>query len=135
MHRDKSLYGEDVDVFRPERWLESSEGAADKERLRAMRRTNDLMFGHGKYTCLGKPVAMIEIHKTVFEVSRLLSETFTGRLPFFFFTDMKTNVQLVRNFDMGLINPANPWKSASLLGLWVISDMYVHATRRTPVGP
>ncbi|KAF2998395.1 hypothetical protein E8E14_002954 [Neopestalotiopsis sp. 37M] len=97
MHRDKSLYGEDVDVFRPERWLESSEGAADKERLRAMRRTNDLMFGHGKYTCLGKPVAMIEIHKTVFE--------------------------LVRNFDMGLINPANPWKSASLLGLWVISDI------------
>ncbi|ETS80122.1 hypothetical protein PFICI_07651 [Pestalotiopsis fici W106-1] len=106
MHRDKSLYGEDVDVFRPERWLESEQ--PDKERLRAMRRTNDLMFGHGKFSCLGKPVAMIEIHKTVFE--------------------------LVRNFDMGLINPAKPWKSASLIGLWVISDMYVHASRRTPAG-
>ncbi|KAK8107499.1 cytochrome P450 [Apiospora kogelbergensis] len=67
MHRDRKLYGEDAGLFRPERWLESEQPDAD--RLRAMRRTNDLMFGHGKYTCLGKPVALIEIHKTIFEAS------------------------------------------------------------------
>lgn len=71
MHRDRALYGADADLFRPERWLETEEpGGAD--RLRAMRRANDLMFGHGKYTCLGKPVALIEIHKTIFEVSMWL---------------------------------------------------------------
>lgn len=69
MHRDRALYGADADLFRPERWLDGEE--PDRDRLRAMRRTNDLMFGHGKYTCLGKPVALIEIHKTVFEVSDL----------------------------------------------------------------
>ncbi|KAK6216228.1 hypothetical protein LQW54_003802 [Pestalotiopsis sp. IQ-011] len=104
MHRDRGLYGGDADVFRPERWLESEQ--PDRDRLRAMRRTNDLMFGHGKYTCLGKPVAMIEIHKAVFE--------------------------LARNFDMGLVSPDKAWKATSLMGLWVISDMYVHASRRAP---
>jgi cytochrome P450 len=71
MHRDRALYGKDADVFRPERWLEREQ--PDKDSLRAMKRTNDLMFGHGKYTCLGKPVALIEIHKTVFEVSSQLA--------------------------------------------------------------
>lgn len=33
---------------------------------------------------------------------------------------------------MGLVNPDKPWKAASLMGLWVISDMYVHASRRAP---
>lgn len=81
MHRDRSLYGDDADVFRPERWLESEQ--PDRDRLRAMRRTNDLMFGHGKYTCLGKPVAMIEIHKTVFEVSFI-------RISIFIVTQVRT---------------------------------------------
>lgn len=31
--------------------------------------TNDLMFGYGKLQSLGKPVAQIEIGKTIFEVS------------------------------------------------------------------
>ncbi|KAK8094235.1 hypothetical protein PG997_000920 [Apiospora hydei] len=106
MHRDRKLYGADADLFRPERWLESEQPDAD--RLRAMRRTNDLMFGHGKYTCLGKPVALIEIHKTVFE--------------------------LIRHFEWGLVNPVNPWKAASLMGLWSIKDMYVQAARRLPSG-
>ncbi|KAK6845401.1 hypothetical protein PG995_015511 [Apiospora arundinis] len=104
MHRDRKLYGEDAHLFRPERWLESEQ--PDAERLRAMRRTNDLMFGHGKYTCLGKPVALIEIHKTIFE--------------------------LIRHFEWGLVNPVKPWSAASLMGLWSIKDMHVQATRRVP---
>ncbi|KAK7920837.1 hypothetical protein PG985_008859 [Apiospora marii] len=106
MHRDRKLYGADADLFRPERWLESEEPDAD--RLRAMRRTNDLMFGHGKYTCLGKPVALIEIHKTIFE--------------------------LMRHFEWGLVNPLKPWNAASLMGLWSIKHMHVQAARRVPSG-
>lgn len=64
MHQSEKIYGKDAHVFRPERWLES-----DATRLAAMVRTNDLTFGHGKFQCLGKVVAQMEIGKTVFEVS------------------------------------------------------------------
>jgi cytochrome P450 len=63
MHHDKELYGDDAQSFRPERWFEK-----DPEKLAAMTRTNDLMFGYGKWQCLGKPVAMIELNKIIFEV-------------------------------------------------------------------
>lgn len=65
MHHDKSLYGEDAQSFRPERWFEK-----DPEKLAAMTRTNDLIFGDGKWQCLGKPVAVIELGKITFEVSQ-----------------------------------------------------------------
>ncbi|KAL2785026.1 cytochrome P450 [Aspergillus keveii] len=66
MHRNERIYGKDADAFRPERWLE-----ADVDELATMTRTNDLNFGYGRFQCLGKPVAQIEIGKTIFEVSRL----------------------------------------------------------------
>jgi cytochrome P450 len=74
--RGENTYGKDAEAFRPERWLES-----DPAKLAVMVRTNDLIFGHGKFQCLGKAVAQIEIGKTVFEVSRnssacLLSSSF-----------------------------------------------------------
>lgn len=65
MHHDKALFGDDAQSFRPERWFEK-----DPEKLAAMTRTNDLMFGYGKWQCLGKPVAMIELNKIIFEVRR-----------------------------------------------------------------
>lgn len=64
VHRNKDVFGEDAHVFRPERWLvEQSE-----ERLGRMQRTAELIWGYGKYQCLGKNVAMIELNKVVFEV-------------------------------------------------------------------
>ena len=77
MHQSEKIYGKDAHVFRPERWLES-----DATRLAAMVRTNDLTFGHGKFQCLGKVVAQMEIGKTVFEVSKNRS---TCRLSSSFF--------------------------------------------------
>ena len=64
MHQSEKVYSKDAKAFRPERWLES-----DPAMLAVMVRTNDLIFGHGKFQCLGKAVAEIEIGKTVFEVS------------------------------------------------------------------
>ena len=63
MHQSKEIYGDDAASFRPERWFEP-----DQSKLAAMIRTNELIFGHGKWACLGKPVAQLELNKGIFEV-------------------------------------------------------------------
>ena len=63
LNRNREIFGEDVEQFRPERWL-----IEDGERLNAMKKTTDLIFGYGKYQCLGKPIAWLEISKVIFEV-------------------------------------------------------------------
>ncbi|KAL1612353.1 hypothetical protein SLS60_000579 [Paraconiothyrium brasiliense] len=63
LHRSEEVYGTDAKVFRPERWLNS-----DPDKLAAMIRTNELVFGHGRFQCLGRPVAQLELVKTIYEV-------------------------------------------------------------------
>ena len=65
LSRNKEVWGEDADFFRPERWLEGT-----KDEIRAKEAAVDLVFGHGKWLCLGKNVAYIELNKVIFEVSR-----------------------------------------------------------------
>lgn len=64
VHRSKAVFGEDAECFRPERWLEAS-----GERLALMTRTAELVWGYGKYVCLGRHVATMELNKVFFEVS------------------------------------------------------------------
>lgn len=64
VHRDKTLYGPDADVFRPERWLDSP-----PEQVRQME-TLSLTFGYGSRGCIGRNVAMLEITKFVPELFR-----------------------------------------------------------------
>ncbi|KAI9768093.1 MAG: hypothetical protein M1840_005127 [Geoglossum simile] len=66
VQRNKSVFGEDVDVYRPERWL----GVSEEQRGR-MERTNDLIFGPGRYQCLGRSIAMIELRKVFVEVGEV----------------------------------------------------------------
>ncbi|KAE8445141.1 hypothetical protein EG329_013743 [Mollisiaceae sp. DMI_Dod_QoI] len=63
LHHNKTIYGEDADVFRPERWL-----AASGEKLQTMNRTVELVFGSGKYQCLGKTIALLELNKIFAEM-------------------------------------------------------------------
>jgi cytochrome P450 len=58
------VFGPDADVFRPERWVEAGE-----DRFRAMVGVADLVFGHGKFMCVGKGIAMMELNKVFVEVS------------------------------------------------------------------
>jgi len=68
LHRSKALYGEDANVYRPERWTDTK----DEEKLAAMNRSADLVFSYGKSGCLGKPVAFMELNKALTEVSNSL---------------------------------------------------------------
>lgn len=60
VHHDKRVYGEDADVYRPERWLVEVTG---KEKLGAMERSVEMVFGSGRYGCLGKSVALVELKR------------------------------------------------------------------------
>ncbi|KAK4908910.1 hypothetical protein LTR66_017526 [Elasticomyces elasticus] len=56
-HYDKDIFGQDADIFRPERWLESN-----KEQLIAMEQ-NYMPFGAGSRTCIGKNISLLEMGK------------------------------------------------------------------------
>jgi cytochrome P450 len=62
--RRTDIWGEDSDEFRPERWLHSSVNS-----LRTMEATLELVFGYGRWQCLGKNIALMELNKVFVEVS------------------------------------------------------------------
>jgi len=64
--RNEEIWGEDANEFRPERWIENS-----PERLKEMDDIWGLIFGYGKFACMGKTIAMIELNKVFVEVSCL----------------------------------------------------------------
>jgi cytochrome P450 len=61
--RRKDIFGEDADIFRPGRWTE-----ANAETRRKYERATEVVFGSGRFACLGKNIAMIELHKVFVEV-------------------------------------------------------------------
>jgi cytochrome P450 len=64
LHRRSEVFGEDVDTFRPERWIEASPDA-----LREMKATM-FQFGGGARTCIGKNISLLEMYKLVPTVLR-----------------------------------------------------------------
>jgi cytochrome P450 len=69
LQRNKKVYGDDADVFRPERWLP---GAVEPDQRKKMDQSVDTIFMHGRFYCLGKSVAFIELNKVFVEVRMLL---------------------------------------------------------------
>ena len=62
--RNKKVYGDDADVFRPERWLRGDDeaSAAYEARLKMMKE-GDLSFGGGNRKCTGRHMAAMEMFK------------------------------------------------------------------------
>lgn len=60
LHRSPEIFGDDADIFRPERWL----GGGDDEKIRAMDRYN-LIWGGGARTCPGRHLAEMLVSKIV----------------------------------------------------------------------
>ncbi|KIW13508.1 hypothetical protein PV08_08696 [Exophiala spinifera] len=97
---DPKIWGEDSKVFRPERWLEGT-----AEEIRQKENDLDLVFGHGRWQCLGKDVAKVELNKAF--------------------------VQLLRNFEMAIVDPERPWSSFNA-GVFIVHDMWIRVTKRNP---
>jgi cytochrome P450 len=62
IHRNRSVFGEDADVFRPERWL-------DEKRAKEMDKYI-ITFGGGNRTCVGKNISLMEMQKLVPQLMR-----------------------------------------------------------------
>jgi cytochrome P450 len=63
IYRDADIWGADAGEFRPERWIDDSE-----EKIKHMESTLDLIFSYGRYQCLGRPVALMELNKVFVKV-------------------------------------------------------------------
>jgi cytochrome P450 len=61
--RRKDIFGNDADIFRPERWIE-----ADASTRAKYERTTDVIFGSGRFVCLGRNIAWMELNKAFVEV-------------------------------------------------------------------
>lgn len=61
LHRNPEIFGDDADVFRPERWLADGN---DEDKTRAMERYN-LIWGGGARTCPGRHLAEMLVSKIV----------------------------------------------------------------------
>jgi len=79
IHRRPEIWGEDVDVYRPERWLPAKGVDADEEEKR-IKGMEGMMFqfGMGSRTCIGKNISLLEIYKVVPSLLR----RFEVRIPF-----------------------------------------------------
>lgn len=68
LHRSQDIFGDDADVFRPERWLgggnDNNDGNEEGDRIRAMERYN-LIWGGGARTCPGRNLAEMLVSKIV----------------------------------------------------------------------
>ncbi|KUI73259.1 Benzoate 4-monooxygenase [Cytospora mali] len=85
LHRNRDIFGEDVDVYRPERWLvdETKDRAKEEARIKEMTGTM-LQFGMGSRTCIGKNISLLEIYKLV--------------------------PSLLRRFEINFQDPSKDWK-------------------------
>ncbi|THC89223.1 hypothetical protein EYZ11_011329 [Aspergillus tanneri] len=62
LQRDTEIFGHDPEIFRPERWIQAS-----PEQLRTMNDAVDMVFGYGRWGCIGRPIAYIELSKIFVE--------------------------------------------------------------------
>ncbi|KAG7108138.1 Cytochrome monooxygenase ABA1 like protein [Verticillium longisporum] len=119
--RSKAVFGPDADTFRPERWLEAGD-----EELKAMTAQWELVFKYGKWQCLGKTVALLDLNKIFVEVG---SHMIGGDSQIRWYTD--DALQLLRRFDFSLIDPIEPMKSYSA-GIFIQSNLMVKVVGRGP---
>ncbi|OTB09526.1 hypothetical protein M426DRAFT_316070 [Hypoxylon sp. CI-4A] len=102
IHRRPEIWGEDVDTFRPERWLvdENLKGEAKEEQEKRVREMNGMMFqfGMGSRTCIGKNISLLEIYKVV--------------------------PSLLRRFEIRFKDPSQEWK---LVNAWFVKQQNFQA--------
>ncbi|KAH9900101.1 cytochrome P450 [Xylariomycetidae sp. FL2044] len=103
LQRSKVTFGDDAEVFRPERWLD-----IDESKRRLMRDQVELVFGYGRWGCSGKSIAFMELNKVYFE----------------------TIAKLLRHYDFQLVYPKAPMHTENI-NLFFEKDMFVKITERS----
>ncbi|KAI0451580.1 cytochrome P450 [Xylaria acuta] len=101
MMRSKEVFGDDAETFRPERFLGDGPNVAHMEKI------VELAFGNGRFMCLGKVLAWLEMNKLF--------------------------IELFRNFDFQIANPEKPWKRASYT-TWLVYDFWARVMEDTTMG-
>jgi cytochrome P450 len=119
--RCRETFGPDANVFRPERWMEA---ANDEDRLREMSNTVEFVFGYGKFQCMGKMIAAMELNKVLVEVS--LAAVLSGEVDGY---ANGLEWQLLRRYDFAIVNPPTPLKLYDA-AFWVANDFWLRVTRR-----
>ena len=83
IHIYKGIFGEDADVYRPERWLPDERRALEEggkefedRRIKEMNGTM-FHFGMGSRTCIGKNISLLEIYKLVPSMLRRFEVCYT----------------------------------------------------------
>lgn len=103
MQRDKETFGVDAEMFRPERWFPKNCSASERARVERMTETVGLVFGYGRFGCLGRGIAMMELNKGIIET-------------------------LLR-FNLQTTNPISPFIERCV-GFFLHTDMFFRITRR-----
>ncbi|PIA96035.1 Averantin hydroxylase [Cercospora beticola] len=106
MTRNPSLFGPDEHCFRPERWLLHEDGGdcESAAKLREMDQNNEVIFGYGRFKCLGQPVALMELNKIF--------------------------VELLQRFDFQICDPKKPYEVDFQIGVWTQIGLWMTVTRR-----
>ncbi|PQE07773.1 cytochrome P450 protein [Rutstroemia sp. NJR-2017a BVV2] len=102
IHHRREIFGEDVDVYRPDRWFveEGKDREAEEKRIKEMNGTM-LHFGMGARTCIGKNISLLEIYKLV--------------------------PSMLRTFEIRLEDPSQEWK---LHNAWFVRQLNFRTTFR-----
>ena len=90
VHRNKDVFGEDVEQYRPERWLEAS-----KDKLNEMNRTM-FQFASGNHICLGRNISLMEIYKLVPSLMRTFRVGYLSSLILSQFTCTLSDIGMSR---------------------------------------
>jgi cytochrome P450 len=91
--------------FIPERWLTPEEGGfSDAESIKRMDKVLELSFSSGRSSCLGKGIALMELNKLF--------------------------VELLRRFDLSLVNAKRPIEVSYCSQLFIERGMWVRAVER-----
>ncbi|OQE14117.1 hypothetical protein PENSTE_c038G09347 [Penicillium steckii] len=69
VHFDKGIFGEDADVYNPDRWFREDASQMDRHMFQ---------FGGGSRTCIGKNISLCEIYKIIPELLRSYRITLTN---------------------------------------------------------
>ncbi|OAQ87455.1 cytochrome P450 [Purpureocillium lilacinum] len=79
--RDTHVFGDDVDSFKPERWLQRPDEDDQQYAMRyqRMRETADFMFGTGSRVCMGKALAKMEMYKLTATLYRMFDASVSNR--------------------------------------------------------